>query len=531
MSSQNANKINGGNGAGLLDRTINYMWPLWGAKRARSRFAASMMDSAYTGGSWQDRSMRRWNPSSGAPDDEYDQGTQLTLTARCRDSYRNNPVAHSVVKRLDDNVIGPGLTLQSHIDHEYLNMDESEAAKLEVQIERDFNAWASSKECDLSRRLNFYGIQKLSFVSKAISGDCFVNTPYYERFGSDFGLKLQVIEADRVANPSSMPDQIDMIRGIRYNKLAAPVAYHILNAHPNDSLQPGKALTGRWFRAFGSKTGRERVLHLCDFSDIGRPGQSRGVSMLAPILVQLRQLRRLSEAELMASVINAYFTLLLQSENTAEYPSSTTQSAAEEENRQISLGPGLVQYLPEGYKPEFADPKRPNVQFDPFFMSIMKQIGSGTGVPLEVILMHFTTNYWAARAAMIQLWKSVVCYRKNLVDQLCNPVYGLWFDEYVARGKIQVDNYGNPAVRAAYIGASWDGPPKGSIDELKEINAAEKRINVGVSTIQKEAQEISGLHWKDVHKQRSVEMKLRKESGLEQEKTETIEEAVNEPQQ
>lgn len=512
MSSQNGNK-NKNVQATILDRVISYFAPAWGAERMRSRILANAMDSAYTGGGIIDRAMRRWNPTIAAPQVEYDEGTQRNLVARSRDSYRNNPVAHSVIERLDDNVVGCGLFLQSCVDHEFLGMTNEEASALERQIERDFHRWANSKEADLSRKLNFYQLQQLIFVSKCLSGDCFVNLAYLERPGSEFGLKLQVIEGDRVANPGMAMDSAWQARGIKFFENGAPVAYFVLDAHPNDIWSLG--LSGRWIQAFNPNTGREIFLHCCDFEKTGRPDQARGVPVLAPIMVPLRQILRLSEAELMASIINAYFTLLLKSDNLAEYESSTSQTASEVASKQISLGPGLVQYVPPGYSPEFADPKRPNVQFDPFFTSIMKQISAGTSVPLEVILMHFTTSYWAARAALLQFWNRIKKYRANMVAQICKPVFQSWFDEYVARGMVNVKNYGDPLFQAAYTGASWNGPSKGSIDELKEANAAARRIEIGISDIQTEAQEISGKRWDDIHKQRAVERTMRLKDNLE----------------
>jgi len=474
----------------------------------------TLFDSAYTGGGFSNRAMQKWIPQLGAPDTEFDKGTQETLTARSRDAYRNEGIARAVVERLNENVLGSGLRLQANIDYEFLGIGEEEAGEIERRIERDFHAWAQSKTCDYSRKLNFYQLQRLVFVSKLISGDCFVYTPYRKDKHDRFGLKIQVIEGDRVRNPNDTIDTPNLVRGIKYDESGRPIAYYVLDVHPYDYINLTKRYKGRFVEAIGRETGRERMLHICDFERTGRPGQSRGVPILAPILVQLRQLSRLSEAELMASVINAYFTLLLRSETLAEYGSSTEQSAQEQELRQVTLGPGIVQYLPEGVVPEFADPKRPNVQFDPFFLAILKQIGAATGVPVEILSLHFTTSYWAARAAMIQFWKVVLSYRENMVEQFCNPIYRLWLDEYVAAGHLSVKGYSRPEVRAAYANASWSGPAKGSIDELKEIKAARERIEVGVSTIQKEAQEISGMHWRDIHKQRTVEHNMRKEADL-----------------
>ncbi len=70
---------------------------------------------------------------------------------------------------------------------------------------------------------------------------------------------------------------------------------------------------------------------------------------------------------------------------------------------------------------------------------------------------------------------------------LCQPVYELWFDEAVARGRIEVIGYDDPLLQKAWTRAKWIGPARGAVDELKEIQAAKERIKSGISTIEIEA--------------------------------------------
>ena len=52
-----------------------------------------------------------------------------------------------------------------------------------------------------------------------------------------------------------------------------------------------------------------------------RAEQYRGVPYLAPVIESLKQLTRYSEAEIMAAVINGFFTVFITTEeNTAEMP-------------------------------------------------------------------------------------------------------------------------------------------------------------------------------------------------------------------
>jgi capsid protein len=70
-------------------------------------------------------------------------------------------------------------------------------------------------------------------------------------------------------------------------------------------------------------------------------------------------------------------------------------------------------------------------------------------------------------------------------------------------------------MRAAYQRCEWVGDAPGQIDPVKEITAAEKRINVGVSSLERETMAFTGVDWKDIHRQRTREHAARVAAGLE----------------
>jgi capsid protein len=57
-----------------------------------------------------------------------------------------------------------------------------------------------------------------------------------------------------------------------------------------------------------------------------------------------------------------------------------------------------------------------------------------------------------------------------------------------------------------------DGP--GTVDPLKDINAAKARVDLGVSTLAKESMLYDGSDWEENHEQRALEVKRRMEDGL-----------------
>lgn len=493
----------------FLEKAISIISPKSALKRQVVRMAANAIDSNYNGGSFLRRTMRNWLPYKGSALTDYDIGTQSALVARCRDAYRNQSLARAAVERLKHNAVGCGLRLQAHIDYEQIGISEKDATATERFVEREFEHWCYNS--DYERSLPFSKQQILAIVSMLISGDCIVNTPFRVYPGCDYGLKVQVIEGDRLCNPNNSTDTRTMQRGVELDADGVPTAYHIMTQHPGDTLID----EWRWqrFSIFGQETGRRRIFLPFDKE---RPGQYRGVPFLAPILEPLRQLDRYSDAELTAAVVSALFTVFVKTDAGTPLPTSTESNKQPIYADEIALAPGAIVNLLSNENVEIANPTRPNANYDPFVMAIFKQIGAALSIPIEVLMLTFNASYSAARGALLQAWKTVLYHRSIITEQFCQPIYELFFDEMIARGKLDIPDYADPMVRFLYTRSSWVGPTRSTLDENKEVQAAKDRIDIGISSIQKESEELEGVDWLDIHKQRAIEKKMRLEAGLEQ---------------
>jgi len=256
--------------------------------------------------------------------------------------------------------------------------------------------------------------------------------------------------------------------------------------------------------------------------DKQRPGLKRGAPYLAPILEPLQKLERYASAELMAAVISAMFTVFIKKGEDFGAGAGQGQPVFGDEDGTVGgdvgpapleLGEGAIVDLAPGEEPMVANPARPNAQFDPFFSAIVKEIGAALELPLEELMLHYSSSYSAARAAMLQAWRFYTMRRWWLVCDFCQPSYELMFDEAVAAGRIRAPGYRDPALRRAYTQAIWIGPARGAIDELKEAKAARERIDVGISNETMETAAMSGETWQQVNRQRARELKQRRDNG------------------
>lgn len=477
------------------------------------------VETRWRGASRMLRSMASWIPGLGSPRRDFNQSERRMLVARSRDAMRNHLIARAAITRLRTNVVGTGLVCRAQVDHEALGISEAAADELNGELDRLWSLYADDpRECDAEATLNHYQLQALVLVSSMVAGDVFVASPDQERPGCIFSTRLQLIESDRVSNPDAGLDRVDLIDGVEVDGLGAPVAYHVCTGYAGEHLV-GRPLSWERLTVFGAETGRRRVLHV--LADKERPGQKRGMPYLAPVLEPLQKLERYASAELMAAVISAMFTVFIKKTSDFQAGNLPMSALAEEapggddtSDGELALGEGAVVDLGVGEEPMVANPGRPNAQFDPFFTAVVKEIGSALELPMEELLLHYSSSYSAARAAMLQAWRFYSLRRWWLACDFCQPSRELVIDEAVARGLIDLPGYGDAAKRKAYCQAIWIGPARGAIDELKEANAAGKRIDIGVSNETLETAAMTGEPWQQVFRQRVREVEQRRKHNL-----------------
>lgn len=486
----------------FIDRAIEFISPTQALKRRQSRMVLALT-GGYKGASKSRRGLSEYNPKSGSADADINYDLP-TLRDRSRDLVRNNPLGGGAISTTVNSVVGTGIRLNARVNRDILGMTPDEAKEFERQAEYGFGLWAEG--CDIERTLSFYEMQELAFRSTLENGDIVILLPYQRRQDDAFGLKLQAVEADRLCNPNGGMDSATMSGGVELDEVGAPKTYHILSVHPGDY---GKAINREWkgYSAFASD-GRPNVLHL--FRKL-RAGQHRGVPYLAPVIEALKQIERYSDAELMAAVVAGMFTVFIESESGEEFapmmPTSETGATSADED--IKLDYGAVVSLAQGDKIETTGPGRPNAQFDPFVQAVYRQIGVALELPYEVLVKHFTSSYSAARAAILEAWRFFLSRRAWLTRSFCQPVYRAWMTEAIASGYLYAPGFfDSPYYRAAYLGAEWIGPTQGQIDPVKEVQAAEKRLSLKLTTRSEECVAITGTDWESKVPQMKYEEEL-----------------------
>lgn len=504
----------------MLERAVSLFSP----GRARA-MAGTRLGFAFAGqfvGARKDKtSLRNFNPQAGSADSD-SIGDLETLRARSRDLARNAPIARGARNTTRTNVVGAGLRMSSHLQRELLGLSDEQAEAIEDDLEVLFDLWASSKMASADRKLNFYEQQGVAFTSAWDSGDCF-SLRRYKESTSFLALCVQLIEADRVCTPNDYVERLDepQIRdGIEINDDGEEVAYYLLNQHPGENASLVSYRPEDWVRIPArGKAPTPLMLHLMKADRIG---QTRGIPALAPVIDSLKQLDRYSEAELMAAVVSAFFTVFIKTPDGGGDGSEVTGfsggsgpmggDGVSVPGGEMKLGSGTIMGLAPGEDVTIANPNRPNPNFDAFFLAVIRQIGIALGIPYEVLIMHFSSSYTASKAAIETAWQYFEDDRTWLARNFCQPIYEWFLYEIVSRGIRDLPGFlDDPIRRAAWCGSKWLGRAPIVLDAEKDARAAQLWIDLGVETVETVTTKRNGGDWWRNQEQRGRECAIREE--------------------
>jgi lambda family phage portal protein len=419
-----------------LDKTISWLSPTAGFKRARARHAADMV-RGYEGAS-RGRRMANWKAgSTDANTEAASAGNRLR--DRSRDLVRNNPWAARAVQVIASNTVGTGILPQAK----------------NKRLQALWEMWGDTLACDADGRHNFYGIQALVMRSVVESGECLVRRRGRRiEDGLPLPFQLQVLEPDYldIHKDGPIPGGY-MIQGIEFNQVGKRIAYWIYTDHPGN--RTGLALASR-----STRVPAEDVIHVYR---VDRPGQVRGVPWGAPAIVRLRDLADYEDAQLLRQKLAACFTAFVYDNDIGA--GDNNMPLAE------SLEPGAIEILPSGKEITFANPPAAE-GYGEYTANVLRAVAMAYGVTYEALTGNLSNvNFSSGRMGWIEFHRNIECWIwQMLVPQLCGGVWS-WFTQ--AASMMQYDT----------AEATWTPPRREMIDPSKELKAMNTAIRSGLTSL------------------------------------------------
>jgi len=488
------------------------------------------------GASLTRRALKGFIPRSSSPLDDIDKNNS-TLRQRCRMLYMASPVAASAIDSNRTKIVGSGLTMKCSIDRDVLGISKEEAKAWQCKTESEWKLWASKKQnCDAIGMNDFNGLEQLALKSWLLSGDVFAVVKRYETTPyNPYSLRIHMVEADRISTPGTYSGYFGMTEGkvpeghvgaghaihdgVEVDSSGRVVAYYVCNMYPNQYTSARR----EWMRveAYGKKTGLPNIMQI---TDTERCDQYRGIPYLAKVIEPLLQLRRYTESELMAALVQSFFTAWIETQtdqsgipfnevgagDIAGVPGANPgETQVSNHPNEYEMAPGTVTHLAPGEQIKFGSPNIPTAGFETFVKTICKLIGSGLEIPYDVLIKEFNSSYSASRGALLEAWEAFKMRRVWLVNSFCQPTYELWLTEAVARGRVKAPGFfDNPLIRAAWCGARWIGPVQGQLDPKKEAEASLTLASKGIKTHAMITTELGGGDWESNMEQLQHEQEM-----------------------
>jgi lambda family phage portal protein len=343
---------------------------------------------------------------------------RATTRARANAAYMNTPQGRRIVEAWTAALVGCGWQARSG------HPDRATAARLNEAFEGLVNA-----------------VLWLTVRCLARDGEAFVHL----RATDDGGLRLAVLDPAQIDPALSRPleggGRIE--QGVELDRDGEVIAYHVLRDVPG---------TG-WTSAETLRIPAADMLHVYDRFF---PGQLRGLSWLAAVLLKLADRDALADALLMQAKVGALLTGFVRDPEggTAGFAGEASATALN-----VALEPGAMRILPPGADVTFTPQPQGLRDAVAFLAAIDREIAAGAGITYEALtgdLGH--ANYSSARVGLLDFRRRAEALQKHLIEaQFLRPLWNRWIDVQVLAGLIPADALAQADHRAVrFIGPGFD---------------------------------------------------------------------------
>jgi lambda family phage portal protein len=432
--------------AWLRDLTLFSLW------RGRGKSPVQPVRVPYNARRFEAVSGQRGNPMFGSYGPETTAASHVTAR-KGRHLAENNPWINKGVTVWGDWLIGPGI----------MPTPQHPNRVTRRTLLSLFNRWAAV--CDLDGLTDFHGLLASAVRSLIVSGEAFIHLVQTEE-----GLRLRLIAPEQVdiAQTGELSSGGRIVGGVELDSLGRRVAYWIRPVDPT-AIFEGYAPPVRVPSA--------DVLHL--FRPLG-PGQVRGISWLAPVILRAGELDQFEDAELVKNKVQAMLMGFLIDQNGAgtgfPFEGVTAESIMES-----GLEPGTLKVLPSGYDIKFSTPQQ-GQQAVEYAKLQLRGIAAGLSVPEYLLTGDLSNaNYSSLRAGLLEFRRRVEAVQfQIIVPQVLRPLWHRFVTSAVLAGELDAPDF--EASAADYFACEFIPPAQEWVDPLKDAKATAEMISAGLTS-------------------------------------------------
>ena len=415
------------------------------------------------------------------------------MRGRSRQLAMDNDYASKFLKMVKANVVGVhGIQLQARSTREDGSLDKLD----NDAIEASFKEWSLPENCSVTGRLSWVDIQRLVVESCARDGEVLVIK--VRGFNNAFGFAVQIVEADHLDEDFNLTltNGNRIIMSVEVNEWNAPVAYHLLTDHPNETSIMHK----------GRKYNRVPANDVCHLFITERASQLRGVPWMNTAMKRLNMVSGYEEAELIAARIGASKMGFYTSPDSDAYVGEEDESG----NLVTDMEPGVFEQLPAGMSVQTFDPSHPNSAYQVFIKTVLRGASSGLNVAYNGLANDLEgVNFSSIRSGVLEEREHWRILQKWVSDQLHRPVYQAWLSSALRTQELKL-----PEKKfKKFTKVNWQPRGWAWVDPLKDQQANKLSIEMGTGTLTSICA-AAGLNFIDVCAERKAELAVLESFGL-----------------
>lgn len=436
-----------------------------------------------------------------------------------------NSIGSGLVNSMVDGTVGDELSLETNVPSNILTTNKEKISRNSQTIEEYWNLWSRTPvACDMDQKHTLGMMVRTAAFNAYATGDVlqFIGIRDWN------GIYMPVVrfyDGRSVANKDLMENTQQCVSGVYLDSSGRVTGYNIRTEKSRFQFDNKKVEA--WAKYPGSSL--ERLQYNLITTGRVQPNQKRGRPLLLPVMNDLVMMEKYNGAELVKAVIQSYITAFVERDigllnhglgETGDDPLLGTlegdapQSETGSYEAPFTMGPGYINTMAPGEKIVLTESKSPVADFWKFLEGNLKLVSMGVGLPFEVALQVFNSNYSASQAAIQAAARKWDIERQLFAWQTMQPVYELFVHLMVMQGVVNCPGYmDKPFVRAAWNNAKWHGPVILNIDPVKNATAATLRLNNHTSTYEDECRNL-GKDFDRVADRRSQEEEVLRALGL-----------------
>ena len=425
---------------------------------------------------------------------------------RARDLARNDDYTRRFITLAKTNVVGPeGFVFRARA-YDWRNGRKELDRPANGKIDDSFYSWAKPGHCTLDRVASLTDVENQIVSGLIVDGE-FLARKVRGRF-NDWGFALQAICPSRLdeqlnqqrceAVAGVMDAQNEIRMGVEIDRYGAPVAYHFIRGESNVTS------IGHTTHEGHDRIPADEIVHVF-IQEV--PGQTRGITLLAPVAYRKRMLDGFMESVTVGARVAAAKMgwLIRDPENPADEPEQGPGAGM------YDLSPGQIEEMPFGFN-DFKpfDPGYPPANFEEFTKNILHGIAAGLGVSYLALSGDLKgVSYSGGRLAMLADQDAWRCMQRFVIEHFCEKFYPDWLQMALTTGAVDL-----PLAKIEkFLVHRWRGRGWRWADPKREVDAQIAAIKAGIKSFTEVCDEI-GNDFEEVVEELSENYALAEKMGI-----------------